>query len=161
MSLVKKNGFTVTKVVAGGRASTAPAAGLPPEPRRLYFTSVKPTPFDPDSDYEPVPFDEKTLVEAASLRDAGLEFRPHVGCFVWDRDHAMPVDSPFPNRVYFILNLGRFEAILGSRAAIAERLIWLPTETQARQLLRDHGGDAEAKASGIRDLYTALLRHLA
>lgn len=136
-------------------------ARLPRPPVGSTFNRVKPTPFDPTSDYEPVPFDEQTLAQAAALRDAGLTFRPHVGCFLWDRDHVMPVASPFPNRVYFILNLGRFEAILGSRAAIAERLIWLPTETQARQLLLDHGGDPEVKAAGIRELYAALLRQLA
>lgn len=100
---------------------------------------MKPTPFDPVHDLAPIAFDESTLNAAFRLKEAGLIFRPHVGCFVWDREECIEVPSPFPNRVYFVLNIGRFETILGSRDAIAEQLIWIPTEHQTRILLEQRG----------------------
>jgi hypothetical protein len=53
----------------------------------------------------------------------------------------MPVPSPFPKRVYFILNVGRFTEILGSTEAVRTQLVWVPTESQARSLLAERGGD--------------------
>ncbi len=95
---------------------------------------MKPTPFQPHEDLPPVPFDLRHCEMAARLKAAGLDWRPHVGCFVWDRDGHLPVPSPFPQRIYFILNLGHFVRLCGSLERVAAQLIWLPTWHQARLL---------------------------
>jgi hypothetical protein len=95
---------------------------------------MKSTPFHLQTDLPPVPFEERHCRLAGSLKDAGLDWNPHVGCFVWDRDHHIPVVSPFPRNVYFILNLGHFQRLLGSKEDIRKKLIWLPTWHQARIL---------------------------
>ena len=100
---------------------------------------MRPTSFNPETDLPPIPFDERHCLLAAALKDAGLQWRPHVGCFVWDRDRQVPVDSPFPKRIYFILNLGHFMRLLGSLEEIASKLIWLPTWHQARILCTQRG----------------------
>ncbi len=100
---------------------------------------MKPTPFDPAKDLPPIPFDERHCRLAAALKEDGLFQRPHVGCFVWDRDGHIAVPSPFPGRIYFILNLGHFEQLLGGRENIATQLIWLPTWHQARLLAEQFG----------------------
>jgi hypothetical protein len=95
---------------------------------------MKPTPFNPSSDLPPLPFDARHCELAARLKTAGLPWHPHVGCFVWDRDGHIAVPSPFPQRLYFILNLGHFLQILGTLEDILAKLIWLPTWHQARLL---------------------------
>jgi hypothetical protein len=94
---------------------------------------------------------------AKLMKTKGLRFRPHAGCFVWDPENRISVPSPFPNRVYFILNLGRFESIFGSLEAVEADLVWIPTETQAREIIRNLGGDPEIMASGTRELYSTIL----
>jgi hypothetical protein len=68
---------------------------------------------------------------------------PHVGYFAWDPDEIIEVTSPFPNRIYFILNLGHFLRIFGSLEEISKKLIWLPTCHQARLLCDQVGADLE------------------
>ncbi|MBN2433002.1 MAG: hypothetical protein JXQ27_16140 [Acidobacteria bacterium] len=100
---------------------------------------MKPTPFDPARDLAPLPFTDDVCRLAADLKAAGLPWEPHVGCFVWDRAAAIEVVSPFPNRVYFILNLGHFLKRFGSVEKMREQLVWLPTDHQARLLCRRLG----------------------
>ena len=88
-----------------------------------------------ENDLAPVPFDRRICEMAAKLKNAGIPWKPHVGCFIWDRDEYISVPSPFPERIYFILNLGRFTELLGSFEDIAEKLIWIPTWHQARELM--------------------------
>jgi hypothetical protein len=95
---------------------------------------MKATPFDTLTDLAPTPFDERHCELAASLKEAGLPWRPHVGCFVHDPDQDIGVPSPFPNRIYFILNLGHFLRLLGTVDDVKKRLIWLPTWHQTRLL---------------------------
>ncbi len=95
---------------------------------------MQPTPFDPKDDLPPLPFEARHCEAAARLKAAGLIWRPHVGCFAWDRDEHLPVPSPFPRRIYFILNLGHFLRMLGSLEQVQTKLIWLPTWHQARLL---------------------------
>ena len=104
---------------------------------------MKATPFNPETDLSPIPFDELHCKSAASLREAGLPWKPHVGCFVWDRDEHIEVRSPFPFRVYFILNMGHFLKIFGTVEEIAAKLVWLPTFHQARLLCSQFGLDKE------------------
>jgi hypothetical protein len=100
---------------------------------------VATVPFDPDRDLAPIPFTRQLAERARRLKTLGLQWSPHVGCFVWDPDGVIGVPSPFPHNIYFILSLPRFIVIFGSREAIAERLVWLPTWHQARCLCRRFG----------------------
>lgn len=65
-----------------------------------------------------------------------------IGCFAWDPDGHIRPQSPFPNRIYFILSLPRFIEIFGSIQKITEKLVWLPTRPQARLLCRKLEVDA-------------------
>ncbi|WP_373500619.1 hypothetical protein [Desulfococcus sp.] len=94
---------------------------------------MKPIPFDPATDMAPLPFTEAHLELAREMKQRGLAWRPHVGCFVWDPEARIEADSPFPLRVYFVLSLPRFISIFGSSEAMAEQLVWVPTWHQARQ----------------------------
>jgi hypothetical protein len=95
---------------------------------------MKPIPFDPQKNLAPMVFDSQTCQLAQEMKHLGIDWQPHVGCFVWDPDNSIEVDSPFPHRIYFILSLPRFIDIFGSPEAIAEKLVWLPTWHQARLL---------------------------
>jgi hypothetical protein len=70
-----------------------------------------------------------------------------LGCFVWDPDELIKAESPFPHRIYFILNLPRFIDIFGSIEAIAEKLIWPPTWHRARLSCRQLGVPDSAVAN--------------
>ncbi len=100
----------------------------------------------------PIPTDVQVLESARRLKLSGLPFEPRVGCFVWDPDGYIQPDSPFPHRVYMILSLHRFLQIFKTERAIAEQVIWVPTEHQTRRLLREAGPDVEI----IRDLQAYL-----
>jgi len=108
---------------------------------------MKPTPFNSKTDLPPIPFDLRHCQDAAQLKEKGLPWTPHVGCFVWDPDEVIEVTSPFPGRIYFILNLGHFLRIFGSLKEIAKKLVWLPTYHQARLLCERLGVDQEEVSS--------------
>ena len=95
---------------------------------------MKPIPFDPHKDLAPMVFDAQICQLAQEMKRLEIDWHPHVGCFVCDPDNTIEVDSPFPHRIYFILSLPRFIDIFGSSAAIAEKLVWMPTWHQARLL---------------------------
>lgn len=109
---------------------------------------MKPIPFDPATDAAPSPFDKQHLELARRMKQRGLAWKPHVGCFAWDPEGHIEAESPFPLRVYFILSLPRFIGLLGRQEAVADRLVWLPTWHQARRLSMDLGVDHE-KISGL------------
>jgi hypothetical protein len=94
-----------------------------------------------------MPFDERICRLAQDIKNIGLDWKPHVGCFVWDPDHHIKPDSPFPGRIYFILSLPRFIDLLGSIEAIVEKLVWLPTWHQARLLCQRMGVPDQAVAA--------------
>jgi hypothetical protein len=105
---------------------------------------MKPIRFDAANDLAPMPFDETTCRLAAELKKLGLDWRPHVGCFVWDPDACIEAQSPFPGRIYFILSLLRFIDIFGSLDNMVAKLVWLPTWHQARMLCRRLGVSDES-----------------
>lgn len=112
------------------------------------------TPFNIEIDLAPIPFDRSHCEMAAQLKKAGLTWRPHVGCFVWDCDEQIKVPSPFPERIYFILNLGRFLEIFESTDMIIEKMIWIPTWHQARLLCDKLGIDKnEIMETMLREKY--------
>ena len=111
---------------------------------------MNPTPFNPETDFPPIPFDERHCRAALQLKEAGLPWRPHVGCFVWDREGWIEVPSPFPEKIYFILNLGHFLRLLGSIEDVVQKLVWLPTWHQARRL----GEKLEIEEKEFVDLFS-------
>jgi hypothetical protein len=94
-----------------------------------------------------LPFDDRICAGRGQLKAAGLKWRPHVGCFVWDPGNYIKQDSPFPNRIYFVLSLPRFIEIFGDSKKMAENLIWLPTWHQARLLCAKLGVPGGAVSS--------------
>jgi hypothetical protein len=84
---------------------------------------------------------------AGVLKDNGLPWEPHVGCFVWDRDGLIEVSSPFPQRIYFILNMGHFLKRFQTVENMTKQLIWLPTWHQARLLCEKFGVENKRVAS--------------
>ncbi len=95
--------------------------------------------FDPEKDLAPMPFDRRICQQALEMKKTGLEWRPQVGCFVWDPDEYIKPASPFPGRIYFILSLARFLDIFDTIEKMAEKLVWLPTWHQARLVCRQLG----------------------
>ncbi len=100
---------------------------------------MKPTPFNPERDLATMPFSQQVRDKALQLKQARLPWMPHVGCFVWDMDEHIQVSSPFPGRIYFILNLGHFLSRFQTIDGMIEKLVWLPTHHQARLLLERYG----------------------
>jgi hypothetical protein len=130
---------------------------------------MKSTPFDPKKDYPPIPFDLKVCETAKKLKESGLEWTPHVGCFVWDEKNLIAVPSPFPNNIYFILNLNHFLKIFGQIDLMKEKLVWLPTEYQVYHVVSKLGAEKEfmKQLSEISDplkrlivIYNNLIQHL-
>jgi hypothetical protein len=98
---------------------------------------MKPTPFVEGTDLEPIPFSLEHCALAKELKEKGLDWHPHVGCFVWDEEGHIEVSSPFPNRIYFILNLGHFLRIFSTIENMKAKLVWLPTWHQAKTICKN------------------------
>lgn len=123
---------------------------------------MQPVPFDPATDLPPTPFDETLCDLARQLKRNGLTWHPHVGCFVWDPEQRIKPASPFPNHIYFILSLPRFQDIFGSLKAMQAELVWLPTWHQAALLCRRYAIDAgnAGQANNPTEALAALYRLL-
>lgn len=91
----------------------------------------------------PMPFNAQQCRVALALKEAGLPWAPHVGCFVWDPNGYIPASSPFPGRIYFILNLEHFLKYFPSFEVMSQQLIWLPTWHQTRLLCAQFGVENE------------------
>ena len=102
---------------------------------------MKPTPFCSNTNVPPIPFDRRHCEMAGVLKDNGLPWEPHVGCFVWDRDGFIEVSSPFPQRIYFILNMGHFLRRFQTIENMTKQLVWVPTWHQGRLLCTLFGVD--------------------
>ena len=109
---------------------------------------MKPIPFNSQNDMAPIPFDAHICRLAGEMKSFGLPWQPHVGCFVWDPEGYIEADSPFPDRVYFILSMPRFLQIFGNVEQMVAKLVWLPTWHQAR-LLCDRLGVGQKDVSNI------------
>ena len=110
--------------------------------------------FNPETDLAPMPFDERICHRAMEMKQHGLAWRPHVGCFVWDPDEHIQPDSPFPGRIYFMLSLKRFIDIFESIEQMAEKLVWLPTRYQAQLIYQQMAGSGAAIESGRSNDHT-------
>ena len=100
---------------------------------------MKLTPFSSNTNFPPIPFDRRHCEMAEALKNNGLSWEPHVGCFVWDRDGLIEASSPFPQRIYFILNIGHFLKRFQTVENMTKQLVWLPTWHQARLLCHKFG----------------------
>jgi hypothetical protein len=98
---------------------------------------IKPIRFDPEKNLAPTAFDERICRLASRMKRLGLNWQPHVGCFVWDPDNWIKPESPFPGRIYFVLSMPRFVEIFGSVDEMARKLVWLPTWHQACLIWRE------------------------
>lgn len=98
---------------------------------------MKPIRFDPQKDLAPTAFDERICRLASTMKSLGLDWQPHVGCFVWDPEKSIKPESPFPGRIYFVLSMSRFVEIFGSVEEMARKLVWLPTWHQACLILQE------------------------
>ncbi len=124
--------------------------------------TMQPIVFDPAIDLAPIPFNDELCQLAQRLKTSGLPWNPHVGCFVWDHQHLIKPASPFPNHVYFILSLPRFLDIFGTRQALQDKLVWLPTWHQARLLCQRYGivPTAQPQTTEPREELASLYRRL-
>jgi hypothetical protein len=105
---------------------------------------MKSIPFNAETDKAPIPFNPVIVKAAQRLKELGLPWTPHVGCFVWDAENRIDVASPFPENIYFILSMPRFLSILGNVETMQQELVWLPTWHQARLLMDQLGIGTEA-----------------
>jgi hypothetical protein len=124
---------------------------------------MKSTPFDPVNDAAPIPFTDEVCSTAKRMKERGLKWRPHVGCFAWDEEGYIDVPSPFPHRIYFVLNVNHFLKIFGKKEAMVKKLVWLPTWYQCRKICRCYGipierSDGPVRSDGEDDPEAELLR---
>lgn len=80
-------------------------------------------------------FCDEELELAQLFKAYGIEWQPAVGMYVLDQSELIEVPSPFQDRVYFILDLKHFLRRSGTLEELRERICWLPTYEQARELL--------------------------
>lgn len=79
--------------------------------------------FNPEKDLPPIPFSKRICELASDMKNLGLNWQPHVGCFVWDPENNIKQASPFHNRIYFVLSMPRFLGIFGSTIKMIEKLV--------------------------------------
>ena len=78
------------------------------------------------------------------MKEAGLTWTPQPGCYVWDPLRRIALMTPFPEGIYFILDLKHFLQRLGNLATITRELVWLPTMDQALWLCREYRIDPQS-----------------
>lgn len=84
-------------------------------------------------------FKPEEIELAQTLKRQGLSWTPSVGHFVWDQNGLIEAESPFHDRVFFILDLKHFLRRSGTIDSLAEQCCWLPTWFDARQCLKLEG----------------------
>ena len=73
------------------------------------------------------------------MKAEGLDWEPCVGHYVFDRGRVCRRNSPFQSRVYYILDYDCFLRHVGGEAVFRRGMVWLPTWSDIRILLRDRG----------------------
>ncbi|MEL7265659.1 MAG: hypothetical protein AAFN70_21510 [Planctomycetota bacterium] len=84
-------------------------------------------------------FSKSEIQICRQLRDAGLNWQPVPGHYVFDDDQVLPHTSPFQENVFFVLDLQHFLRYVDSIDAMRQRMFWLPTWEQARRWLANAG----------------------
>lgn len=117
-------------------------------------------------------FSQAEIQLAHELKAAGLPWHPQPGQYVWDGEPLIKHDSPFHDRVFFILDLKHFLRRSGTIEKLIESMVWLPTWQQCRALLNDRGitshevlahlqaSDAFVRGEERSELYCLLLKTL-
>lgn len=91
-------------------------------------------------------------LELAQLFKAfGLDWTPRPGMYVLDQSDLIECSSPFQDRVFFILDVKHFLRRSGTIDQLKDRVCWLPTWEQARQVLSDLGVPAAPIAQRLMD----------
>ncbi|TWT97450.1 hypothetical protein [Neorhodopirellula pilleata] len=118
-------------------------------------------------------FSQDEIRLAHELKAAGLPWHPRPGHYVWDGEPLIQHDSPFHDRVFFILDLKHFLRRSETIERLVESMVWLPTWEQCRVELADRSvpsnevvahlqaTDAFANQNERLELYVLLLRTLA
>ncbi|WP_168566396.1 hypothetical protein [Crateriforma spongiae] len=86
-------------------------------------------------------FSRMEIELARQLKGDGLNWTPAVGHFVWDENGLIEADSPFHDRVFFILDMKHFLRRSKTIEALQDACVWLPTWEDARDWLIQHGVD--------------------
>ncbi len=86
---------------------------------------------------------------AQTLKDMGLEWTPMPGHYVLDQSDLIECESPFQGRVFFILDLKHFLRRSGTIESLKDRVCWLPSWEQAREILRDLSVSDQSIASHL------------
>ena len=81
-------------------------------------------------------FSQEEIELAKRLRAHGLTWEPRAGHYVYDETGFCPHESPFQDKVFFILNYKYFMKVVGGVDRFKEIMIWLPTWHDSRQILR-------------------------
>jgi len=93
-----------------------------------------PTPFNPETDFPPIPFDERHCRAALQLKEAAC-LAPHVGCFVWTGGW---IEVPSPSRRGFISSwTSAISSAFWKHRGCRQKLVWLPTWHQAAKSARN------------------------
>ncbi|MCM2373897.1 hypothetical protein [Aporhodopirellula aestuarii] len=87
---------------------------------------------------------------AHEMKAAGLQWQPTPGHYVWDGESLIEHDSPFHDRVFFILDLKHFLRRSETMERLVESMVWLPTWQQCRDVLEQRGVDGHAIAEHLR-----------
>ena len=95
-------------------------------------------------------FSDDEIRFAKHLRENGLSWEPLAGHYVYDETGFCKQESPFQDKVYFILNYDYFMRAVGGVERFKEIMIWLPTWHDVRELLRSHG----VSDAGVSDYLT-------
>ena len=88
-----------------------------------------------------IPFNRGHCELALIMKDSGLKWQPIMGHYIWDPERKIFKNSPFHNRIYYILNIEHFISIFSSIENIKKLFIWLPDYYQSRLICEDLGLD--------------------
>ncbi|MEM8733137.1 MAG: hypothetical protein AAGG44_02885 [Planctomycetota bacterium] len=94
-------------------------------------------------------FSAEELDLAQVFKAYGLDWTPTVGHYVLDQSDLIECPSPFQDRVFFILDLKHFLRRSDTLENLKDRVCWLPTWEQARELLRSEGVTDEEIATRL------------
>ncbi len=84
-------------------------------------------------------FSDREIALALEFKRMKLPWEPAVGQYVYDAGGAVKPSSPFQQGVYFLLNYDCFMERLGGVARFKDLMAWLPTWSDAREILRRLG----------------------
>jgi anthranilate phosphoribosyltransferase len=94
-------------------------------------------------------FSKRAIELAKELKQSGLVWEPQPGHFVYDPQRVLPHESPFQDRLFFVLDLKHFVRHAGSVQQMVEQMTWLPAWWDARLWLRNAGVDDAQVASHL------------